>query len=319
MKDSILCYSIGALLYCPANNESIVNSLVHEKFGTQYSLAFCLEDTIRDDRVEEAESELINSIQQLLIASTFKQFFMPKCFIRVREPQQISRIIRRLPKECTFLTGFIVPKFSMENADLYIDEIKKANDIATTPVYIMPILESPTMISPLTRYETLYALKAKLDTIYDYVLNIRVGGNDLCHMFGYRRHCNEAIYDILPISHILSDIMTIFGMTYVISGPVWEYYNGDGWDLGLKDELKRDKLNGFIGKTVIHPNQIPIVNASLTVSNTDYEDALAITNWTEHNNSLVSGNSSSERMNEYKTHFNWAKKILLLAQIYGVN
>lgn len=48
MKDSILYYSVGPLLYCPANHKSLANSLIHERFGRHFSLAVCLEDTIRD-------------------------------------------------------------------------------------------------------------------------------------------------------------------------------------------------------------------------------------------------------------------------------
>ena len=58
MKDSILYYSVGPLLYCPANHKSLANSLIHERFGRHFSLAVCLEDTIRDDRIAEAEHEL---------------------------------------------------------------------------------------------------------------------------------------------------------------------------------------------------------------------------------------------------------------------
>ena len=32
-------------------------------------------------------------------------------------------------------------------------------------------------------------------------------------------------------------------------------------------------LNGFTGKTVIHPSQIPVVNEMLRVSSRDYADA----------------------------------------------
>ena len=55
----------------------------------------------------------------------------------------------------------------------------------------------------------------------------------------------------------------------MVSGPVWEYYssNNDEWAIGLKRELKYDVLNGFVGKTVIHPNQIPVVVDSLKVKN----------------------------------------------------
>ena len=65
MKNSKIYYSVGALLYCPANNERIVSSLIKEKFGRHFSLALCLEDTIRDDRVKEAEEILVNTINTI--------------------------------------------------------------------------------------------------------------------------------------------------------------------------------------------------------------------------------------------------------------
>ena len=65
MKDSILYYSVGPLLYCPANHKSLANSLIHERFGRHFSLAVCLEDTIRDDRIAEAEHELVQTIHTL--------------------------------------------------------------------------------------------------------------------------------------------------------------------------------------------------------------------------------------------------------------
>ena len=98
---------------------------------------------------------------------------------------------------------------------------------------MLPILESPSIVNLQSRSETLYLLKEKLDSVEELVLNIRVGGNDLCHIFGFRRHSDESIHNITPIANIFSDIVTVFGMDYVISGPVWEYYNGEHWSEGL--------------------------------------------------------------------------------------
>ena len=133
----------------------------------------------------------------------------------------------------------------------------------------MPIFESPTIINLQNRYDILYTLKNKLDSIGKYILNIRVGGNDLCHSFGFRRASDETIHDIKPISNIFADIITVFGMDYVISGPVWEYYNGPNWNTGLAKELKLDRLSGFIGKTVIHPKQIELSH-SLCLNFSDF-------------------------------------------------
>ncbi len=201
-----------------------------------------------------------------------------------------------------------------------MEAIREVHRVSSKTVSMMPILESPAIIHLQHRSSILYDLKEKLDSVEPYVLNIRVGGNDLCHMFGFRRHDNESIHSIRPVADIFSDIITVFGMDYVVSGPVWEYYGSAGWDTGLSKELSEDRLCGFTGKTVIHPKQIAPVNSAYQVPRADMEDAKAILNWNtdKASGTLVAGSSQGERMNEYKTHFHWAQKVLFLAEYYGV-
>ena len=318
MKDLFISYTVGALLYCPANNESIAKSIVQERFGTKYSLALCLEDTIKDDCVQDAECKLVTALKNIYEEKHTKDFYIPKIFIRVRCPEQIPALFERLEDAEALITGFIIPKFALDNADAYIETMTNLNAASDRTIYMMPIFESPTIIHLQNRAQILYTLKEKLDAVSQYVLNIRVGGNDLCHTFGFRRHKDESIHDIKPIANIFSDIITVFGMDYVVSGPVWEYYSGDGWDTGLANELKEDKLCGFLGKTAIHPNQIEVINEAYKISRDDYEDAKAVLNWDGDTDKLVSGSASKERMNEYKTHHNWARRVLFMAEYYGV-
>lgn len=318
MKDSLIFYSVGALLYCPANNETISKSILRERFGTKYSLALCLEDTIRDDCVKDAEQKLLLSLNAVYAEMEKRDFYLPKIFIRVRCPEQINALYRQAGNSARLLTGFIAPKFDLGNADSYLRAIVELNQTASKPVYLMPILESPALLHLLDRGRILYSLKEKLDAAAPYILNIRIGGNDLCHMFGFRRHDTESIHGIRPIADIFSDIITVFGMDYVVSGPVWEYYAGANWETGLARELSQDRLCGFTGKTVIHPKQISLVNAAYQVSPADYADAKAVIGWDSHSAALVSGSPSGKRMNEYKTHYNWAKTILFLSEYYGV-
>ena len=84
MNNSLLYYSVGALLYCPANRKTVVDSIVNNRFGTKYSLALYLEDNIRDDCVAEAEQILANSLCQLEQQLQSKDFYLPKIFVRVR-------------------------------------------------------------------------------------------------------------------------------------------------------------------------------------------------------------------------------------------
>ena len=316
MKDSMIYYTVGALLYCPANNKTVANSIISEKFGNKYSLALCLEDTINDDNVQDAEQQLISTLSEIYNAHHSLNFYLPKIFIRVRNAPQMEKLTSLLGDSFEIVTGFIFPKFSIQNADRYIDKLVQINHQTHRVVYGMPIYESSSIIALNTRYDVLYALKHKIDEVSHLILNVRVGGNDLCHHFGFRRHIDESIHKMKPIADLFSDIITIYGHDYVVSGPVWEYYNGTHWENGLRDEISDDILCGFIGKTAIHPNQIEVINSSYKVCKEDYMDAQNILNWNS-TPSLVAGSALNNRMNEYKTHTNWARKILYLAKYYG--
>lgn len=322
MKNNAIYYSVGALMYCPANNTGIVKKLVNNEFGEKFSLAFCLEDTINDNKVEEAEEILIETIKKLHDYKTNGvAFYLPKIFIRVRRPDQITSLMHRFGDAREIITGFNTPKFDESNADDYISEVALVNSkwgSKEKRIYIMPILESPAMVDLRTRYGFLYSMKEKLDKIEEIVLNIRVGGNDLSNVFGLRRHSFETVYDIKPVADILIDILTVFSKDYVVSGAVWEYYNGENWDLGLANEVQKDITAGFIGKTVIHPKQIDVINKSCRVLKEDYEDAKAILGWSADADSMVCGSNLKSRMNEVKTHGNWAEKIMYLAEYYGL-
>lgn len=314
------CYEVGALLYAPALNDTVVKSIINEKFGKKYSMAFCLEDTVSDDAVEVAEKQLVSTLVQIWEENKKANFYLPKIFIRVRAPEQILKLLNSLHEAVDILTGFIFPKYSLGNAKQYNTIMKEINRRGNKIYYMMPILESKDIINYGTRKEILLQIKEYIDDVRDYVLNVRVGGNDFSNEFAARRHYDETIYDIKPIANLLGDILTVFSREYVLSGPVWEFFASDNneWKEGLIKELALDRLNGFVGKTVIHPKQIEVVNDALKVSRKDYEDAKAILQW-DKNSLGVSKSAAGERMNEVKTHGNWAAKTLILAEVYGIN
>lgn len=318
MLEQLSGYDVGALMYCPAySHETIAEALLREQYPTPFSLAFCLEDTVPEASVEAAERELFQILQQICSNQAAHSFYLPLIFVRVRSPQQLRKLAALYRPFSDVLRGFILPKFFIENCGEYIRAIKEIS--VSHPSYqYMPIFESAGMIDLHTRYENLFLVKEQLSAVAEKILNIRVGGNDLSHAFGLRRSVHDTIYDIKPVSNLLIDIVTTFAPHYVVSGPVWEYFAGDGWDAGLRREVSLDLLSGFIGKTVIHPNQIPIINDMLKVSPQDYADARDIVGWSPERNLLVSSSTDATRMNEYQTHFNWANKILRLAQIYGI-
>ena len=163
-------------------------------------------------------------------------------------------------------------------------------------------------------------LKSIFDEHKECVLNVRVGGNDFSNLYGVRRSIAHTIYSVGIVRDILVDILNIFARDYVVSGPVWNYF-GDAaegtWAQGLKKELELDRLNGFIGKTAIHPAQLPFIFDSLKAERADFEDAKMICDWQDEK-AGVKKSWDGTRMNEVKTHAKWAKRVLTLAEIYGV-
>lgn len=319
MSQQLHHYEIGALLYCPANQTTIVQSILEEKITAPYSLCLCLEDTISDDFVTEAEHSLVQSLCSLYKAKQQgNTCFFPKIYIRVRHPQQIPSLYAQLGEAFALVDGFIAPKITPEALPPYIDALLWTEAQGKKPCYLMPILESHSMIDLRQRGAFLYAVKEAIAPISEKIASLRVGGSDLCHCFHLRRSASTTIHEIPVISNLFSDIIAVFAMDYLVSGAVWEYYSGEDWDGGLKREVFSDRSNGFTGKTVIHPKQIPIVNQGYQVSLTDYQDACLILDPSAFSEKLVGGNATKERMNEVKTHSNWAERTVALATVYGI-
>ena len=313
----LLPFSVGPLMYTPATREGLADKIESNAFEGITSLAICLEDAVGDGALSEAEHTLLNTLKEIRDKDLSHT---PMLFVRVRTPEHLSKIHAMLGIFNNVLTGYILPKFDMTNALEYKKLFIEINENRDTPLFFMPILESRSLAYNGTRIRELEKVKDVLDSVRPYILNVRVGGNDFCNLYGLRRSVNQTIYDIGVVRDILVDVINVFAQEYVVSGPVWEYFGTDAhgeWADGLRHELELDLLNGFIGKTVIHPTQIPIVREALAVRRKDFDDACSILEW--DNRSLgVQSSSDKSRMNEVKCHGNWAKKTYILGKIYGV-
>jgi len=323
-EKEILKYAVGALLYTPASHASIAESICRQIDKNIKSITLCLEDSIRDEGLEYAEKNLHDILAKIYSAvfnGSLKLSNVPLIFIRVRNPEHMKNVFNKIKSFSEIITGFVLPKFDLGNVDSYKEAVSSVNcKLNSGKLYVMPIIESSSIINIETRTESLVNIKKSLADISDSVLNIRVGGNDFCNQFGFRRSIHNSIYDIKVISSVLSDIINVFGREYVVSAPVWEYFENAQsfeWLDGLKAEVAFDKLNGFIGKTAIHPSQISAIQEAMAVDYADFEDAKKILNW----DSEILGVQKSifdSRMNEVKVHNRWAEKIIALAEVYGV-
>ncbi|MFS0780474.1 HpcH/HpaI aldolase/citrate lyase family protein [Bacillus sp. 1P06AnD] len=348
----LLAYALGAALYMPATKATISSDIIQKKYPELTSIVIDLEDAVGDVLLANAEQNLLNQLAALANALSdriINSEDLPLIFVRVRNPAQLKRISEELGEWQSILTGYVFPKFSTANGEAFLQILKEQNR-PDRKLYAMPILESPQVIYKESRMDELLSLTRIMDNYNDLILNIRIGATDFCGLFGIRRDVDTTIYDVSIIRDCISDIINLFtrqSAGYVISGPVWEYFSNehrilkptlrttpfqakygktgiqmrsdmiDQYIDGLINEVILDKLNGIIGKTIIHPTHIKPVHSLYVVTHEEYMDATSILS----NGSGMIGvekSSYSNKMNEIKPHMNWAKKILLRAKAFGV-
>ena len=321
----VLQYAIGGLLYMPATRMKIVQDILEKKNPDMKAICLDLEDSVGDDTVEEAVLMLKNTLTKLhqaLTDDTLSISDLPLIFVRVRSPQQLKELKEVLGNDLlSVLTGFNFPKFDRSNAAEYLRTFDDIRNTVPTKLYFNPILESKSIMYKQNRITELSYLQRKLSGFSDNILNIRVGATDFCNIFGVRRKMTQSIYDVGVGADCFVDIVNFFSKNYVVAGPVWEYFDSKGnegmWQRGLELELGLDKLNGFFGKTAIHPVQLPVIAKSNIVEEEDYQDALNIMGMSSGLIGVAKGHSGN-KMNEVKTHSHWAKKIIAQANVYGV-
>lgn len=320
----ILKYAVGANLYMNGE-KNFYEKIINGDFNELGTISICFEDATRDCDVETAEDNVVNMLDNLTqyIDNTEVIKNIPLIFFRVRNYNQFLRFTSKLKSyHFRYITGFIFPKFTTENSIAYLEYTRELSEKYNEVLYVMPILESEAIIYKETRLQELLNIKEVIDSYSDIILNIRVGGTDFSSKFGLRRSIDSSIYNIRVVSDCLIDIINVFlrdGEDYVISAPVWEYFSENIKSkevCGLIKEIKNDKENGFCGKTIIHPSQIKYVNSSYTVTYEEYIDAKNIIRSYEYGG--VFKGYGGNKMNEVKPHFNWAKKVINRAEIFGV-
>ena len=348
----LLSYALASTLYMPATRPNICQDLLTKKHSALTSMVICLEDSIGDHEVQEAERKLLDDLSNIyyeLEMGHITRSELPLIFIRIRSVDQFLRLMELLENKINLLSGIVIPKFEASGGSIILKELERYN-LKGNILYAMPILETKRVIEKETRMEELLSIKQVLDKYKHLILNVRIGATDFCGLYGIRRNTDTTVYDVAIIRDCISDIVNVFtreDSAYVVSGPVWEYfstkerilipqlretpfrkrYGKAGMNMrtqlidrhmdGLIREVLMDITNGLTGKTIIHPTHIKPVQALNVVS---YEEYLDACNIVESNNGDIGviKSSFSNKMNEIKPHYYWAQKILLKSKVYGV-
>lgn len=284
---------LGASLYVPAINNDLLNIINGEKYPNLKSVILDTEDSINEKDLDKAYINIKN------VLNNFEKKKNILVFIRVRNFTELHKIYEF--ENISKIDGFVLPKFTIDNMNEYFRDIKDN-------FLYMPILETDVF------------KVSKLEKVCDFllpfknrILSIRIGATDILSLLSCRRSNNMTIYDIAVMNKIISNIIINFKpYGFNITGVVFESFNENKKEI-LEKEVELDLLNGLFGKTIIHPNQIDIVQNMYKVTKSDFESANLLLN-----ESMPSVFNIEKCMNEKAPHINWAKKILSLAEIYGI-
>ena len=136
-NDETLPYRVGGLLYIPAFKEGVARHIGRGDYSCLTSVAFCLEDSVMDGAVETAERNLVSTLAELREWQN-RGSRLPMIFIRIRSVSHLAEALVRYKDFFGIVTGFILPKFGVENAAKYAELIA---ELQTLPDKIKKVLD----------------------------------------------------------------------------------------------------------------------------------------------------------------------------------
>jgi citrate lyase beta subunit len=221
-------------------------------------------------------------------------------FVRVRNPDLMKMVLAMPGVER--LDGFVLPKVTRTVLSKYLQLLRGRDHL------IMPTLETRDVFDE----REMMALRKLLerDAVRERILSLRIGGNDLLSLLGMRRPRGRTLYQT-PLGLVISRLVTTFKPSgFNLSAPVFEYL--DDMET-LVREVNEDLAHGLVGKTAVHPDQVPIIEACYRVQASDLEMA----------NQILREDASAvfrmhDSMCEPATHYNWAHRLRKSASCFGL-
>lgn len=285
---------LGATLYVPATRNDLVGVARGAIHPDLRSVVLCTEDSVVDRDINLALANLKACLPRLSAGR-------PLVFVRPRSPEILARILT-LPGVGR-LTGFVLPKTSAKSLGNYMRLLPPG-----APFMVMPTIETREAFDPFELAMLRDALSAP--EVRSRVLAVRIGGNDLLNLLGVRRRSGHTIY-ATPLAATIGLLVAQFrSHGFALTAPVFD----DFGDLEtLRREVRRDIDHGLIGKTAIHPSQVPFIEQEYRVSPSDLAVAHRVTALDAPAVFQV-----DRVMWEPATHAAWARAQIARAGIYGV-
>jgi citrate lyase beta subunit len=288
-------WALGAPLYMPGNRRDIMEIANGEKYSMLRAMIFCTEDAVSRTDVDSCVRHIGLCLQG------FRDSAHRYRFIRARNPEILARLLD-LP-DIEKVDGFVLPKFNQAVFHAYFDQLQG------TPFMVMPTLETRDVFDVNAMTELRQGLLQ--DAVAQRILMLRIGGNDLMNLLGLRRPRSSTLYET-PMGNVIAQLVTIFKpYGFSLSAPVFEYLDDTAT---LQKEIRLDLAHGLIGKTAIHPTQVPTIEAEYAVDVEDYEMAHALSD-----PSAPAVFRMHNAMCEVATHQQWGESVLDRQRCYGIN
>lgn len=291
-------FKLGASIYVPSTRADLVSIANEEKIRTK-SVIFCTEDSVHADDVPKA----LRNLQQMLNYTAHSEKMMK--FIRVRNESVLNSVLQM--SNIDNIDGFVFPKITAQNFPEYLSQFER-NHIKQNDFLLMPTLETKEAFNNLEMEKLCQQFLEP--HVKKNILSLRIGGNDLLNILGIRRSKYRTIYET-PLGVTIPNLVTIFKPNgFNLTAPVCEFLHDNEI---LNKEVPSDLEYGLFGKTAIHPDQISVIESAYMPSEHDVEMAQAIL---KEGAPAVFGMHGT--MCEVTTHSNWAREILIRADIYGI-
>lgn len=287
--------TLGASLYVPATHKNLA-AIVS---GELRSVIICTEDAISSCDIAPGLANIRALLPSLANQSSVNGGGVQR-FIRVRNLDVLDALLQMPGIE--HLTGFVLPKATHHNFPAYFAAVRHTQHLLMPTLETIEVFDDQEML--------LFRACLQQPEVQPRILALRIGGNDLLALLGIRRPRSLTIYRT-PLGLVIAKLATLFRpQGFALTAPVCEHL--DNPEL-LAEELAEDLAHGMVGKTAIHPSQVPIIDQAYRVAHADIEVALRVMDA-----SAPAVFKMHNSMCEVATHSAWAHGVVERAKLFGV-
>lgn len=285
-------WALAGTLFVPATHKHLEAIARGEKFPRLRSLVIDTEDGIDETKLESALQRIARFLPTLAPSPLLR-------FLRPRNPDVLGTLLGM--RGIDAFDGFVLPKFGLENGPIYL------NMLETAPFAFMPSIEGNELFDP----TQLAQLRNLLLPYRSRIPLIRFGAEDMLRQLGLRRDCGRSLFDMAAPAYAIGSLLAVFKpYGFSISGAVFRCYKDFE---GFRADVLRDLAEGLASKTIIHPDQIDLIEECYRVGFDELNEA----------NLLLDSKSAvfalGGTMGETATQQGWAGSILKRHQIFNPN